>query len=273
MKELLNKIELYLQALVEENTSRILGSARAEKQLIKGIIAEMGNQIRVDSQGNLTSPHIFSLIVPTEYAEDIRSNQGLLENLAKNLALAGKSAGIYFESAITISVFPEPSLEEGQFDIRAIWKDGNLTETHPIDTQNFELQTNLLPPRAFLIVGGTQIFTIEEDTINIGRLYENNLVIDDPRVSRRHAQIRVVKGRHMLFDLESSGGTFVNNKRVTQITLHPGDVLSLAGVPLVYGQDALSHIEETKEYIPPTEVNTDSTSTISLPTDTDPFKK
>ncbi|MEJ2757364.1 MAG: FHA domain-containing protein [Anaerolineales bacterium] len=273
MKDLLNKIELYLQNLVEENTNRIFGSLQAEKQLIKKIIAEMGNQIRVDSQGNITAPHIFSLIVPTEYAEDIRSNQGLLDNLAKNLALAGKSAGIYFDSAITISVFPEPSLKERQFDIRAIWKDGNLPETHPMDTQSFDLQTNLLPPRAFLIVGGTQIFTLEEDTVNIGRLYENDLVIDDQRVSRRHAQIRVVKGRHMLFDLESSGGSFVNDKRITQITLHPGDVLSLAGVPLVYGQDALSQIEETKEYTPPPDLNTDATSTIDLSTDTDPLKK
>jgi len=273
MKDLLNKIELYLQTLVEENTSRIFGSQQAEKQLIKSIIAEMGKQIRVDGQGNLTSPNIFSLIVPAEYVEDVRSNQGLLDNLAINLALAGKSTGIYFDSPISISVFPEPSLKEGQFDIRAIWKDGNLSETHPIDAQNIELQSNFLLPQAFLIVGGTQIFTLEEDTVNIGRLNENNLVIDDPRVSRRHAQIRVIKGRHMIFDLESSGGTFVNSKRIKQVTLHPGDVLSLAGVPLVYGQDALSQIEETKEYIPPPETTSGPTASINFTSDTDPFKK
>lgn len=273
MKDLLKKIEQYLQALVEENTSRILGSPQAESQLIKEIINEMGKQIRTDAQGNLTSPNIFSLIVPAEYAEDIRSNQSLLDQLANNLAVAGKSAGIYFDGTITISVFPEKSLKEGEFAVRAIWKDGNLSETHPIDAQSMELQSNFLPPRAFLIVGGTQIYTLEEDTINIGRLYENDLVIDDPRVSRKHAQIRVVKGRHMLFDLGSSGGTYVNNLRVTQITLHPGDVLSLAGVPLVYGQDALSHIEETKEYIPPANIETGSTTTLSYKTDTDPSKK
>lgn len=273
MKDLMNKIEHYLQALVEENTSRIFGSQQAEKQLIKEIVAEMVDQIRVDAEGNATAPNIFSLMVPAEYAEDVRSNHGLLDDLASNLTQAANSAGVYSDGAIMISIFPEKSLKEGKFVIRAIWKDGNLSETRPIETQAFELQHNLLPPRAFLIVGGTQIYTLEEDTINIGRLYENDLVVDDPRVSRRHAQIRVVKGRHMLFDLGSSGGTYVNNKRITQITLHPGDVLSLAGVPLVYGQDALSQIEETKEYIPPAHLDTGSTTTINYKTDHDTHKK
>ena len=144
----------------------------------------------------------------------------------------------------------------------AIWKAENLTETHPFETLPASLLPSLQQPKAFLIVGGTQIYTLDEDIINIGRNLENDLVIDDPRVSRKHGQIRVVKGRHMLFDLGSSGGTFVNQKRIKQIALHPGDVLSLAGVPLVYGQDSQSQIDETKEYLPPNDVNSASTASI-----------
>jgi pSer/pThr/pTyr-binding forkhead associated (FHA) protein len=62
-------------------------------------------------------------------------------------------------------------------------------------------------------------------------------VIDDPRVSRAHAQLRTVKGRFVLFDLESTGGTFVNGKRASQTVLYPGDVISLAGATLIFGQD------------------------------------
>lgn len=264
MKELLNKIELYLKSLVEDNTSRIFNSTQVEKQLIKKIISEIGRQIRTDSQGNLTAPNIFSLIVPTEYAEDVRANQVLLDNLANNLAQAGLASGLYFEGAITITVFPDKELKGDEFKIRAIWKETNLSDTHPVDTHSLDLQATLLPPKAFLIVGGTKIFTLEEDIINIGRQLENDLIIDDPRVSRKHAQIRVVKGRHMLFDLGSSGGTSVNNKRINQITLHPGDVLSLAGVPLVYGQDALAQIDETSEYTPPKNVKSGTTTTAKL---------
>ena len=40
-----------------------------------------------------------------------------------------------------------------------------------------------------------------------------------------------------MFDLNSTGGTQVNGKPVHQSHLAPGDVISLAGLPLVYGQE------------------------------------
>jgi pSer/pThr/pTyr-binding forkhead associated (FHA) protein len=40
-----------------------------------------------------------------------------------------------------------------------------------------------------------------------------------------------------LFDLNSTGGTFVNGQRTSQTVLYPGDVISLAGVALIFGQD------------------------------------
>jgi pSer/pThr/pTyr-binding forkhead associated (FHA) protein len=54
----------------------------------------------------------------------------------------------------------------------------------------------------------------------------------------------------MIFDLNSTGGTFVNGKRVTQSMLYPGDVISLAGVPLIYGQET-SVVGDTQELLPP----------------------
>jgi len=262
MKDLLNQIETFLQKLIEDNSHRLLGSTRFENQVIKQLIQAMGNQIRTDAEGNLTAPHIFSLNVPQDYSEDIRSNQGLLDNLASQLMKAGISAGVHFDGAITISVFPDNNIKAGEFKIQAIRKEENLTETLPFESLPSSLLPSMQFSEAFLIVGGTQIFTLDEDIINIGRNIDNDLVLDDPRVSRKHGQIRVVKGRHMLFDLGSSGGTFVNNKRIKQIALHPGDVLSLAGVPLVYGQDSLSQIDETKEYIPPKNPNSSSTTAL-----------
>jgi pSer/pThr/pTyr-binding forkhead associated (FHA) protein len=83
-----------------------------------------------------------------------------------------------------------------------------------------------------------QIFPVNQQVINLGRRIDNHVVIEDLRVSRVHAQIRAIKGHFVIFDLDSSGGTFVNGVRSAQTTLYPGDVISLAGVDLVYGQDA-----------------------------------
>ena len=93
------------------------------------------------------------------------------------------------------------------------------------------------PKNAFLIVDGVKVFPLTEPVVNIGRRLDNQLVIDDPRISRNHAQLRAIKGRFVIFDLNSTGGTFVNGQRTSQSVMYPGDVISLAGVPLVFGQD------------------------------------
>ena len=99
-----------------------------------------------------------------------------------------------------------------------------------------EDDTTTVPEEAFLVVDGVKVYPLTETIINIGRRLGNTLVIDDTRVSRLHAQLRAINGRYVLFDLESSGGTFINGRKVTQAVVYPGDVISLAGVDLIYGQ-------------------------------------
>lgn len=94
-----------------------------------------------------------------------------------------------------------------------------------------------IPENAFLIIDGVRIQPLKEAVVNIGRRLENHVIIDDPRISRHHAQLRAIRGHYVLFDLNSTGGTFVNGQRTTQTVLYPNDVISLAGVILVFDQD------------------------------------
>lgn len=94
-----------------------------------------------------------------------------------------------------------------------------------------------IPASAFLIVN-SQIFPLDKELINIGRKLDNHIVIHDPRVSRNHAQLRVMDGQFVVLDLNSTGGTFVNGQRVTKSVLYSGDTISLSGVPLKFVEDA-----------------------------------
>jgi len=105
------------------------------------------------------------------------------------------------------------------------------------NTNNEPESNDAIPENAFLIIEGMKIHPLKESVINVGRKLENHVVIDDPRISRTHAQLRVIKGHFVLFDLSSTGGTYVNGRRTSQTVLYPGDVISLAGVTLVFGQD------------------------------------
>ncbi len=257
----MDQIEAYLETLIEGNTNKIFKSVDSERKLIQQIMEAMREAIYTDDQGNLLAPNNFSLNVPLEYLEEIRSAQPFLDRLSDNISKAAAEVGININSQVTISVFPDKELNPGEFTLHAIWKEEALAETAPTMINSGMMRAIQAVPKAFLIVGGTQIYTLEEDVVNIGRQIENNLVVNDPRVSRKHAQIRVVKGRHILFDLGSSGGTKVNNKPIKQVSLHPGDVITLAGVPVVYGHDAVSSMTDTEEYKPPQKSETSGAST------------
>ncbi len=99
-------------------------------------------------------------------------------------------------------------------------------------------------PKAYLLLADEQVFNLEKTVVDIGRLNENDLIFQDKRVSRRHAQLREVQTRHIIFDLNSTGGTFINNQRITQHVLKSGDLISLAGLQMIYIQEDVK--EDTK---------------------------
>ena len=94
-----------------------------------------------------------------------------------------------------------------------------------------------IPEDFFLISQGVKAIPLNQPVISIGRGHDNIVVIDDPRISRHHAEIRVIQDRFVFFDLNSTGGSFINGQRVNQGLLYPGDLISLAGVNLVFVKD------------------------------------
>jgi pSer/pThr/pTyr-binding forkhead associated (FHA) protein len=88
---------------------------------------------------------------------------------------------------------------------------------------------------AFLLVDGKRAVSLERPVTNIGRKSDNHIVIKDQHVSRYHAQIRNIKGSFVVMDLESTVGTSINGKKIKQGFLKEGDVISVGGVPLIFG--------------------------------------
>ena len=88
---------------------------------------------------------------------------------------------------------------------------------------------------------GRRTINLTGSVINIGRRLDNQIIVDDARVSRSHAQLRLRFGHYVVYNLGSTGGTFVNGRRVEECVLRPGDVISLGGVPLIYGEDGTQH--------------------------------
>src|SRR5215469_15191369 len=71
---------------------------------------------------------------------------------------------------------------------------------------------------------------------HIGRSPDNDLVLPDDEVSRRHAAIRLVDDSHVLVDLESANGTRVNGEPIKEKTLAAGDSISIGPYIVVYSR-------------------------------------
>ena len=94
-----------------------------------------------------------------------------------------------------------------------------------------------IPSNTFLIREGVKAIPLDKASITIGRSHDNMIVVDDPRVSRHHAMIRVIRGNFVIIDLASTGGTYLNGERTSQRILYSGDLISLAGVNFVFSHD------------------------------------
>lgn len=72
--------------------------------------------------------------------------------------------------------------------------------------------------------------------VSIGRLPDNNIVIDNPAVSGRHARVYREGTHYVLEDLKSTNGTFVNDKPIARHTLLEGDAIVIGKHTLSFTQ-------------------------------------
>jgi pSer/pThr/pTyr-binding forkhead associated (FHA) protein len=96
-----------------------------------------------------------------------------------------------------------------------------------------EETTNEIEVNAYLVINA-QIFPIKTRVVRIGRKFDNDLVLQDLSISRYHAEIQYDGDRFLLVDLNSSGGTFLNNQRVEKTILYSGDIISLSSTPIMF---------------------------------------
>ncbi len=82
--------------------------------------------------------------------------------------------------------------------------------------------------RAILHVRGARSEEIGSRGAVMGRSRDCDVTLDDPNVSRRHAEVRPSGGGWIVNDLGSTNGIKVNGRRVEgPQSLKPGDVIEL----------------------------------------------
>jgi ABC transport system ATP-binding/permease protein len=105
--------------------------------------------------------------------------------------------------------------------------------------------TYLAPSQATTKLSAVQFG--DKEKLTFGRDPTNDVVCDNPRVSRFHAQVTRVGRRYYVTDLRSANGTFVNDKRVQgNVWLNPQDTIRVGPYRLVFGEDQFMRYDETE---------------------------
>lgn len=90
-----------------------------------------------------------------------------------------------------------------------------------------------LEQNVFLIFN-RQMIPLEKKIIRLGRQLDNDIVFHEEFVSRFHAEIRFEDGKYVLYDNESTAGTFVNSQKIDRCVLNSGDLISLASIQIMF---------------------------------------
>lgn len=96
-------------------------------------------------------------------------------------------------------------------------------------------------PRVSLVVRSPgrapQRLSLAGGSIGIGRANDNDLVLEDERVSRYHGRLVARQGALVFTDLGSTNGSYLQGARVSEIALGPGDILQLGESSLTVESD------------------------------------
>jgi predicted nucleic acid-binding Zn-ribbon protein len=119
----------------------------------------------------------------------------------------------------------------------------------------------------FVLEDGQEVVVPLKEHIIIGSDEDNDIMVDDERISPRHAEIvQNADGSLQVFDLKSSSGTFVNGERQLSCTLLHGDTIAFG--PLVGTLDLEHPATNPPAETAPTEAEAAppaSTSTVKVP--------
>lgn len=112
----------------------------------------------------------------------------------------------------------------------------------------------------FVLEDGQEVVVPLKEHITIGRAEDNDILVDDERISMHHAEIvQNADGSLQVFDLKSSSGTFVNGENQLSCTLLHGDTIAFG--PLVGTLD----MEDPATQPPPAEPAAPDASPIPVP--------
>ncbi len=213
----LQQFEERLERLVEGTLSKPFRSNLQPIEIGRRLTREMDLHRRVGVHG-LIAPNSFTV---TLSPADVDRFANFVDALSRELAEAAReharTEGYSFVGPVDVQVYEGTRLRPGRFVVTAEVVEG------PDEG-----------PYAELVLPDGSHFPLGDGPVTLGRLVECDLVLNDPNVSRRHAELRRTTDGVVITDLGSTNGTRVNGVPVREQQLVSGDEITVGSTTLVF---------------------------------------
>lgn len=216
--------------------SRAFKSGVKPLQLGRKLLQVVDDEREVDAQGRRVVPNSYVIqLSPHDREGFAEVEPTLLQELTAALREYISQEGYHVEGKARVSLHTNPELRKGKFAVECSHTaaDSPAEPSAPMEPAAPALTVVPNPPSAFdrppavLTLPGGQRIELHEGHYVLGRHLQNDIVLNDTNVSRRHAEFVSAAGEVTVKDLGSTNGTKVNGVLVTgEQLLQHGDVIN-----------------------------------------------
>jgi FHA domain-containing protein len=245
----LRNLEAKLEGLVEGAFSRAFRSQVQPVEIARKLAKEMEEAKSISLSRTYVPNQFWVYLSPDDHARFETYEDGLKKELSDYLLEHARTHGLALLTRPTVELETDDRLSLGEFGIQAkLVKpaeageeaeavEGDFGHTMVYSTTGARRVEEPRQASRALLVGEDKRTVISGDPFVIGRSRECDLVLDDPNVSRRHAELRREDGGWAVHDLGSTNGIKLNGRRSRGGRLNPGDEITLGISRLTFEQE------------------------------------
>jgi hypothetical protein len=227
----LQRFENKLEQFVSGTFARAFRSAVQPVEVAAALQREVDNSAQILSRDRRLVPNSFHVdLSPADHDRLTQYGSTLTRELTEMLHEHAEEQSYVFAGPVSISLDEVGELSTGRFRVRS----SAVARVTPTPGESV---TDSAVRRADVVleVNGMR-HPLEPPGLVIGRGTDADLRIDDPGVSRRHAEVRVMPGAGTptvsIVDLGSTNGMLVNGQRVQQAVLGDGSTIKIGNTTL-----------------------------------------
>jgi Protein of unknown function (DUF3662)/FHA domain len=259
-----SRFENFLQGFIEGSFGRIFRTRLQPVELSRKLERAMDENLTL-SAGRHIAPNYYTVWISESDMERFRQFMHTLKTQMQNgLISAARQRGYTMTTNPFVAINSLAELGTGEVRIRAELLDrSQLSSALSANNSNTAVPSESNPavppdattvfvpgpmpasaatpnqmPYAAMVLrtpqGPGQAYPINREVVHIGRHTTNDIVVNDQRVSRYHAEIRFERGQFILYDLGSLNGVSVNGALTRQATLRNGDIVAIGTYSFVF---------------------------------------